>query len=324
MPTRTDIPSILVIGAGPISLAPFRGRGKSRAAAKGEGGVRLPALRGTPPSPVLAALGHPLPLKGGRAFAVLVAMVFAIPAAAQEPAWTVVPPANGAASMSRTLENVTLAYKRVPGDDDTLRITVAGCGDDGWYMQDSLNGVTARSLRDDIAEEVTNARLNCKLADGVEDRLMAGFDEAFARVKPFLPPHRATIGGWQLADEGSQPGDDSERTLMMSKALATVSMTYRPGENGEGASIQIEFKPCAGSSNSSGFDFGNPPEHHLKVVTEQVTEAYADFAEDCKTAPEPQAALLQDFPEALRTIEAWQAAKPFVYAPESASSDKEQ
>src|SRR6478609_1962413 len=129
----------------------------------------------------------------------LMVMALSNPASAQEPAWTVTPSANGSASMSRTIENVTLAYKRVSGDDDSLRITVAGCGDDGWYMEDSLNGVTARSLRDDIAEEFTNARLNCKLADGVEDRLMAGFDEAFARVKPFLPPHRATIGGWQLA-----------------------------------------------------------------------------------------------------------------------------
>ncbi len=47
-------------------------------------------------------------------------------------------------------------------------------------MDESLNGVTAKSLRDAVAEEIDNAKLNCKLAEGVEDRLMAGFDEAFA------------------------------------------------------------------------------------------------------------------------------------------------
>jgi hypothetical protein len=249
----------------------------------------------------------------------VIAMMGALPmrVAAQAPAWTVVPPASGSASMTRTLENVTLTYKRAPGDDDHLHITVAHCGDSPWEMDSSLNGVTAKSLRDDIAEEFTNARLNCKLADGVEDRLMAGFDEAFAQVKPFLPPHVQTIGGWLIEDRGSQPGDDSERTVMLSKALANVSMTYRPSESGEGASIQLEFKPCNGSSNSSGFDFGNPPEDHLKIITEEVTEAYSDFAKDCKTPPDTQAVLMQDFPQALATVDGWLKAKPFVYPPEA-------
>jgi hypothetical protein len=255
---------------------------------------------------------------------VMGAVMQTVPAAAQKEAWAVVPPANGSASMSSTLENVTLTYKRTPDDDDHLHITVGNCGSSPWEMDESLNGTTAESLRDSAKEEFDNARLNCKLADGVEQRMMASFDEAFAQVKPVLPPHLQTIGGWKLADVGSQPGDDSERSITATKELATVSMTYRPGENGEGASIQIEFKPCNGSSNSSGFDFGNPPEDHLKIVTEEVAEAYSDFAKDCKTAPESQATLMQDFPQALATLEGWLKAKPFVYPPEPASSDKEQ
>jgi hypothetical protein len=223
--------------------------------------------------------------------------------------------------MSRTVENVTLAYKRSSTDDDHLHITVGNCGSSPWEMDESLNGTTAETLRDSAKEEFDNARLNCKLADGLEDRFMAGFDEAFARVKPFLPPHTATVGGWKLADVGSMPGDDSERSITVTKELATVSMTYRPGENGEGASTQIEFKPCNGSSNGSGFDFGTPPEDHLKVITEQVTEADSDFAKDCKKAPEAQAVLMQDFPEALKTVEQWMHDKPFVYPPEAASNE---
>ncbi|HSQ95009.1 MAG TPA: hypothetical protein VLM18_02755 [Croceibacterium sp.] len=240
-------------------------------------------------------------------------------AMAQKPVWTVVPPANGSASMTRTLENVTLAYKRTPDDDDRLHITVGDCGDSPWEMDESLNGVTAKGLRDTVAEAIYNAKLNCKLAEGVEDRLMAGFDEAFAKVKPFLPPHRATVGGWQLTDKGSMPGDDRERTVTVTKKLATVSMTYRPGENGEEARTQIEFTPCNGSSNGSGFDFGNPPEDHLKVITEQVTEAYSDFAKECKTAPESQAVLMQDFPEALKAVEQWMHEKPFINPPDNSS-----
>lgn len=243
------------------------------------------------------------------------------PAAAQASAWTVVPPASGSASMSRTVDNITLAYKRTSGDEDSLRITVRGCGDAPWYMESSLNGVTAESLRDAIAEEFVNARLNCKLADGTDDRVMAGFDEAFAQVKPFLPPHIATVGGWAIEDKGSMPGDDSDRHVTVSKALATVTMTYSPSESGGGASFNLE---CDGSSYGSGFDFGDPPGDHLKAVNAELAEDYPDFAKNCKAKAEPLAVLMRDFPQALATVDQWLHDKPFTYPPEPASSDKEQ
>jgi hypothetical protein len=216
--------------------------------------------------------------------------------------------------MSRTLENITLAYKRSPTDDDHLHIAVGNCGGSPWEMDESLNGVTAAALRDAIAEEIDNAKLNCTLAEGIEDRLMAGFDEAFAKVKPFAPPHRATVGGWKLSDVGSMPGDDSERSVSMTKALTTVTMTYRPNESGDGASFNLK---CQGADYGGGFDFGNPPEDHVKVVTKELADDYADFAKDCKAKPEAQAVLMQGFPEALATLEGWLEAKPFVYPPET-------
>jgi len=251
----------------------------------------------------------------------LTAMALAVPAVAQEPTWAVVPPANGSASMSRTLEDVTLTYKRTPGGDDHLHISVGNCGSSPWEMDESLNGVTAATLRDAIAEEFTNARLNCKLADGVEERLMAGFDQAFARVKPFAAPHVATVGGWKLSDEGSLPGDDGERLVSMTKALATVTMTYQPSGTSDSASIQLQ---CEGASYGGGFDFGDPPEDHVKVVNNEMAEDYADFVKDCKGKPEALAVVMQDFPEAQKTLEQWLAAKPFVYPPEtpSAGADK--
>lgn len=258
-------------------------------------------------------------------FALTVGALWAGPVlAADDPQWAVNAAGPGAGTMSRTIDTITLAYKRLPGEDDSLLITVRDCGDEPWHMEESLNGVTAETLRDTVKEEFENARLNCKLAEDIEPRMMAGFDEAFAKVKPFLPPHVQMVGGWTLEDRGGQPGDDSQRTVTVSKALANIAMVYRPGESGEGASIQLDFKPCKGLNASSGFDFGNPPEDHFKVITEEVAEQYSDFAKDCKTAPEPQAVLMQDFFQALKTIEQWLHDRPFTYPPEAPSSDKEQ
>jgi hypothetical protein len=238
------------------------------------------------------------------------------PALADDPAWILSAAAPSAGSMSRTVDNVTLTYTRNPADSDGLRLTVRDCGDTPWDIEESLNGVTAERLRDAVKEEFENARLNCKLADGIEDRFMIGFDEAFAKVKPFLPPHTAAVGGWQLADVGGMPGDDSERKVTLSRTLGGLKMTYEPsGEDRAGLTFA-----CEGSSYGTGFDFGNPPEDHVKVITAEVTEAFGDLAKDCKPKPPAQAALMQDFPEALKTLEQWLAAKPFVYPPDKSSN----
>ena len=240
--------------------------------------------------------------------------------AAEDPQWTATAGGPGAGSMTRTVDTVTLAYERLPGEDDSLLITVRDCGDEPWHMEESLNSVTAETLRDAVKEEFENARLNCKIADGVEERVMHGFDEAFAKVKPILLPHTATVGGWQLADVGSMPGDDSERRLTLTRALDGLKVSYEPGSN-EGGGLTFE---CEGASYGTSFGFDDSPQDHAKVITEQVSEAYADLQKDCTPKPPAQAALMQDFPEALKTLEQWIAAKPFVYPPEAPSSDKEQ
>jgi hypothetical protein len=218
--------------------------------------------------------------------------------------------------MSRTVDNITLTYTRNSTDSDGLRLTVRHCGDEPWDIEEGLNGVTAESLRDSAKEEFENARLNCKIADGVEERVMAGFDEAFARVKPILPPRTATFGGWQLADVGSMPGDDSERRLTLSRTLGGLKVTYEPSPNNGGG---LTFE-CEGASYGTSFGFDNPPGDHIKTIADQVTEAYADLAKDCKPKPPAQAALMQDFPEALKTLEQWLAAKPFVYPSDTSSN----
>jgi len=60
------------------------------------------------------------------------------------------------------------------------------------------------------------------------------------------------------------------------------------------------------------------------VINGEMADDYADFVKDCKGKPEPLATVMQDFPQALATLEGWLKAKPFVYPPEPASNDKEQ
>jgi hypothetical protein len=250
---------------------------------------------------------------------ILIAMVafgVSVPADAQDDAWAVKSAIPIAGSMSRSVDDVTLTYTRNPADSDGLRLTVRGCGEPAWYIDESLNGVTAESLRDSAKEEFDNARLNCKIADGVEERVMAGFDEAFARVKPILPPRTATVGGWQLSDVGGMPGDDSERRVTLTRTLGGLKMTYETAALDSGG---LNFE-CEGASYGTSFAFDDPPGDHAKIVNDQVTEAYADLAKDCKPKPPAQAALMQDFPEALATLEGWLKARPFVLPPDTSSN----
>ena len=135
-----------------------------------------------------------------------------------------------------------------------------------------------------------------------------------------LPERSQTVAGWTLSDTGGRPGDDIERVLHMTRQAPGVTMTYTPGANGENASIRLQFTRCNGQDYGSGFDFGNPPGDHAKVIRDEVHEAYADFAKTCHTPPADEAVLLAGFDEALKTIEQWLAARPFVYPPEPASS----
>ena len=79
MPNHPSIPAIRIIGAGPLSLAPFRGRGWPSVARSGEGGVcwgmghgtvTLAALRSGPLSP-LSFAESPSPPEGGEGSKIL-------------------------------------------------------------------------------------------------------------------------------------------------------------------------------------------------------------------------------------------------------------
>lgn len=244
------------------------------------------------------------------------ALGLSAPARADDAPWSV-----GKTGITHTVDAVTLAY--TTGEDGYhFRVTVTGCGgSEPWYMDEGLTTALPEPLHQAMGELLNNAHLNCKFDDSVDARLGAGFDEALNRFVPTDPPHVATVAGWTLSDTGSHPGDDSDRAVEMRKELAVASMVYRPSESGEGASISIRFKDCDGGGLDSGFEFGNPPEDHAKVVNGEVADAYSDLPKDCKAPIEPQATLMAGFPEALVTLEQWLKAKPFVFTDTPATSD---
>ncbi|MBW8755673.1 MAG: hypothetical protein JF595_16305 [Sphingomonadales bacterium] len=110
----------------------------------------------------------------------LLAALSSAVAAAEPASWSVSPTA-----FSRTLENVSIDYHLVPDDYDSLKVTVTPCdaSPTPWYEKDDLAPEAAQDVRNAIAEELHNARLNCKLADGLEDRIMTGFDAAYAQFE---------------------------------------------------------------------------------------------------------------------------------------------
>ena len=110
-------------------------------------------------------------------------------AADAAPGWVVGKSDDSPVTLSRTLEVVTIEYRFVPGDYDTLKITVDPCGDGPWYIKDAMDpqgGSAAdrgKFVATTIAEDLRNARLNCTLPAGVEDRLQAGFAQGWAQFE---------------------------------------------------------------------------------------------------------------------------------------------
>jgi len=243
-------------------------------------------------------------------------LVLAAPARAADGDWAV-----GKGGMSRTIENVTVDYRLRPGDTDQLVIVVKGCGDEPWGMSEDLSTGLVDPVREAMAEEFANARLNCTLSEGLEARFLAGFDAAFAVARPTLPPRVETVAGWTLSDKGSHPGDDSDREVRLTRALSDVEVIYLP--SGTGAGLTVNFRPCKGLNYNTGFGF-EEGQDRSRQVSDQIAEGYADFTKDCKAALTPRADLMQGFPEAFATLDQWLKERPFTYPAEPATDDNKQ
>ena len=87
------------------------------------------------------------------------------------------------AGMHRTVENVTVDYSRVDADTEQLRVVVNDCGDPAWNQVANPAPEGTQDLKDAIADAFRDARTSCKISDGVEERIMSGFDAAFAQFQ---------------------------------------------------------------------------------------------------------------------------------------------
>lgn len=134
------------------------------------------------------------------------------------------------------------------------------------------------------------------------------------------------VAGWNLADVGHKPGDDSDRLVSIEKDIAQVDFIYRPSESNTGGSIQATFrdKSCSGLNLSSGFDLPDAPAERLAAVHKEIDEAYADFAKGCRKAVSDEATLLQGFDEAFAAVDTLMKAKPNVYPPQPADDGNSQ
>ncbi|MEO8375984.1 MAG: hypothetical protein ABI471_12205 [Sphingomonas bacterium] len=125
------------------------------------------------------------------------------------------------------------------------------------------------------------------------------------------------IDGWNLADVGHKPGDDSNRLVSIEKVTPQVDMIYRPGERNVSGSIQAEIsvKGCSRMSVNAGFDLPDPPGDRAAVVRKEMHTAFTDFAKSCKIKVELETEVMTGFAEAFAAVDRLMTDKPSVYLP---------
>lgn len=132
------------------------------------------------------------------------------------------------------------------------------------------------------------------------------------------------VAGWKLTDVGHKPGDDSDRSVAIEKAIPEVDLFYRPSETNSGGSISASFKGCKGLSYNSGFGFDDPPADRAAAVRKEVHEAFAEFAKSCPVKPDAEARLMTGFAEAFAAVDKLMTDKPNVYPKEPAEDGNSQ
>jgi len=109
--------------------------------------------------------------------------------AATPSGWAVDKSADSPATFHRALDGVTIEYHYLPGEYDWMQLTVDACGSGPWHIKDDIDppGETIAQhgyyVRKVIAEDFRNARLNCQIPDGIEIRILEGFDTAYAQFE---------------------------------------------------------------------------------------------------------------------------------------------
>ena len=125
------------------------------------------------------------------------------------------------------------------------------------------------------------------------------------------------IEGWNLADVGHKPGDDSNRLVSIEKVTPQVDMIYRPGKRNVSGSIQAVFsvKGCSRLTLNSDFYLPNPPGDRAAVVRKEMHAAFTDFPKTCRLKVELETEVMTGFAEAFAAVDKLMTDKPNVYPP---------
>lgn len=125
------------------------------------------------------------------------------------------------------------------------------------------------------------------------------------------------VDGWNLADVGHKPGDDSNRLVSIEKVTPQVDMIYRPGKRNVSGSIQAVFsvKGCSRLSLNSDFYLPNPPGDRAAVVRKEMHAAFTDFAKTCRLKVELETEVMTGFAKAFAAVDKLMTDKPNVYPP---------
>ena len=134
------------------------------------------------------------------------------------------------------------------------------------------------------------------------------------------------IEGWNLADVGHKPSDDSNRLVSIEKVTPQVDMIYRPGKRNVSGSIQAVFsvKGCSRLSLNSDFYLPNPPGDRAAVVRKEMHAAFTDFAKTCRLKVELETEVMTGFAEAFAAVDKLMTDKPNVYPPAPAENGNSQ
>lgn len=149
-------------------------------------------------------------------------------------------------------------------------------------------------------------------------RLSAALIVASFSIPAFAADRTEQVGGWELSDIGSKPGNDLDREVAMVRKVPGAELTYKPGP-GRSGTVSARFNGCDGQSEYAASLEFKDADDAIKSVREEIAYDFAEFRKTCASVtPETEKAAMEGFDKAFRTILQWVKEKPFVYPPNEA------
>jgi hypothetical protein len=125
------------------------------------------------------------------------------------------------------------------------------------------------------------------------------------------------VGAWTVSDTGAKPGDDSDRSVRLTREIENVSFVLHRSDP-DGAGMTLKFSRCDGLTVNSGFQLDGAIPERTAQVKDEIHDAFKDWAKECPPKAGEEAALVEGFDAAFKVLETWLHDRPFTYPPEPA------